>query len=1208
MAPSAPEGSPVQATLVRRPVATIMAVLAAVVFGAVSYTNLPLNLMPDLDYPTITVRTEYPGAAPAEVEKYVSEQIEESLSTVPGLVSIESTSRAGLSDVVLEFEWDTDMSEVSQGVRERLGLLTLVEEATRPLVLRYDPNLDPILRLSLAAEDDTVESLVAARRVAEDEIRPALERLPGVAAVKVRGGQEREVTVEVHEGLLHARGLTVQDVAARLGEENINLAGGSLIEGQTEYLIRTLNEFRGPDEIADLFLVSPDGHTTRLGDVAEVAVRPKEREVVGRSGGREAVEIAIYREADANIVAVSRAVRDRVFGTEEQRAYVVEHKKKEEEAAAEDGVAAADGKGGKAGKAGKAGKGKKGKASSGKKKRRKQGRKGRVSAGGGGGGRSERMRHKQMTAFLDYELPEEMQFTVVNDQARFIESAIADVRNVALFGALLAVLVLFVFLRHGWSTFVIALAIPVSVVVTFAPLYLFGVSLNLMSLGGLALAMGMLVDNSIVVLESVHRCREEGDGVLQAAVRGTQEVAGAVTASTLTTVAVFLPIAFVAGVAGQLFGHLALTVVFGLLASLAVALFLIPVLAALPERASLGADEGEASGGLRPPDAWGIVRLRQPFTDFWGALKWLWAKKLRLVFLTPPLLPFLLLRLALTAMVLWPAWLALRCAWLAAWLAGGVLRLARRVFGVGAGPAGRLFDRGLATVEDVYERSLRVAMRLPSLVFIPAVLALVGTFALIPRLGSELLPEVHQGALLAHVALPVGTPLERTLLAVDEVAGAVERLPLVESVYASAGMERELGASSDGGENTADLMIRLEASDDPAAIEEVVREQIREIVAAIPGADLRLSTPTLFSFRTPLEVDVRGEQLDELRDASAAVVHRLEQVEGLRDVATNLEAGYPEVQVRYDRERLEQYGLDIGVAARAVRDKVAGNVATDLRGQGRRTDVRVVLREADRSSLEDLARLNVNPRGSPAIPLSAVADLELAEGPSEIRHSEGERAALVTASVAGFDLGTMAVEVERALDDVEVDGDIRFEVGGQSREMESSLASLRFALLLAIFLVYVIMASQFESVVQPVVILLALPLALVGAVLALWAVGTSVSVVVLIGAIVLAGVVVNNAIVLVDYANQLRARGRTVLDAIVEAGRVRLRPIMISTATTVLGLLPMAVGTGEGSEIRQPLALVVIAGLLSSTVLTLVVIPVLYKMVVRSKPLRERVA
>ena len=1201
MAASAPEGSPIQATLVRRPVATIMACLAAVVFGSVSYTNLPLNLMPDLDYPTITVRTEYPGAAPAEVEKYVSEQIEESLSTVPGLVSIESVSRAGLSDVVLEFEWDTDMSGVSQSVREQLGLLNLVEEAKRPLVLRYDPNLDAILKLSLAAEEDTVESLVAARRLAEDEIRPALERLPGVAAVKVRGGLEREVTVEVHEGLLHARGFTLQDVAARLAEENINLAGGSLIEGQTEYLIRTLNEFEGPEEIADLFLVSPDGTATRLGDVAEVAVRPKEREVVGRSGGREAIEVAIYREADANIVAVSRAVRDRVFGTDAQRAYVEEFRKKKEAEEADGVAGAADGedkdKSGK-GKDGKGGKGKGGKGKGGKGKGGKGKGKGGKGGHGGGAARDARMHHKQMTGYLAYELPDEMEFTVVTDQARFIEAAISDVRDVALFGAVLAVLVLFIFLRHGWSTFVIALAIPVSVVVTFAPMYLFGVSLNLMSLGGLALAMGMLVDNSIVVLESVHRCREEGDGILQAAVRGTSEVSGAVMASTFTTVAVFLPIAFVSGVAGQLFGHLALTVVFGLLASLAVALFLIPVLAALPEQAALRRAENEAS----PADSGSLVKLKQPFTELWGSLKWAWRSKLRGVLLTLPLLPLLILRFVLTAFVLWPAWVALRFAWLAAWIGGGVLRILGKVAGKGTGPLGRLFDRGLQGLESGYERLLRRAIAAPALVFIPAALLLAGSLLLVPHLGSELLPEVHQGALLAHVALPVGTPLERTLEAADEVSGAVARLPRVESIYASAGVERALGASSDAGENTADLMVRLKPAEDPAAQEETVREQIREIVQRVPGASLTMSSPTLFSFRTPLEVEVRGERLEDLRAAADEVVVALEALPGLRDVKSNLEAGYPEVQVRYDRERLEQFGLDIGVAARAVRDKVAGNVATDLRGQGRRTEVRVVLREADRSSLEALAGLNVNPRGHPAIPLSAVADLELAEGPSQIRHSEGERSALVTASVVGFDLGTMAAEVERALEGVQQDGDTRFEVGGQSREMESSLSSLRFALLLAIFLVYVIMASQFESVVQPVVILLALPLALVGGVAALWAASVSVSVVVLIGAIVLAGVVVNNAIVLVDYANQLRDRGRTVLEAIVEAGRIRLRPILISTLTTVLGLLPMAVGTGEGSEIRQPLALVVIAGLLSSTVLTLVVIPVLYKIVVRSTP------
>ena len=1169
-----------------------MACLAAVVFGAVSYSNLPLNLMPDLDYPTITVRTEYPGAAPAEVESYVSEQIEESLSTVPGLASIESVSRAGLSDVILEFEWDTDMSEVSQAVRERLGLVDLIEEANRPLVLRYDPNLDPIVRLALAAEDDTIESLVAARRLAEDEIRPALERLSGVAAVKVRGGLEREITVEVHEGLLHARGFTLQDVIARLAEENINLAGGSLLEGQTEYLIRTLNEFRGPEEISDLYLVNAQGTFAKLGDLASVSVQPKEREVVGRVGGREAVEVAIYREADANIVSVSRAVRDRTFGTATQQAWVAADKKKVEEAEAEAlAAASADGKGGKAGKAGKTEKGgKKGKKGGGKKKKRRKRRGAGVpSASGGGGGGSPEMVRRQMTAYLVHELPAGMEFQVVSDQARFIEAAISDVANVALGGAFLAVLVLFIFLRHGWSTFIIATAIPVSVIVTFAPMYLFGVSLNLMSLGGLALAIGMLVDNSIVVLESVHRCREEGDDPVAAAIRGAAEVSGAVTASTLTTVAVFLPIAFVSGVAGQLFGHLALTVVFGLLASLAVALFLIPVLAALPARVDLsGAD-----------DRWSIITFKQPFRELRDGFRWVWSSRLKGALLTVPVAPLILLRFAVTAPILWGMWLALRLAWLVTRVATFVLGLVRsrvlRRFGFLA----RLFDAGFGATERGYERLLRGGIRIPLLVLVPSVLLFLGAVSLVPKLGSELLPEVHQGVVLAHLVLPVGTPLERTMEATDKIAHEAERLERVESVYAAAGTERSVGASSDAGENTADLVIRLTPTDDPAAAEGIVREEMRALVADIAGADVTLGAPTLFSFRTPLEVDVRGERLADLRIAADRVVDRLEKLDGLRDVQSNLKAGYPEVQVRYDRKRLEQYGLDIGVAARAVRDKVAGRVATDLRGQGRRTDVRVVLRQADRSTLQDLESINVNPRGIPPIPLKAVADLSLTEGPSEIRHSEGERAALVTANVAGFDLGTMAGQVDRALSDLRLEGDIRYDVGGQSREMDASLESLRFALLLAIFLVYVIMASQFESVLQPAVILFALPLALVGAVLGLLGASLPVSVVVLIGAIVLAGVVVNNAIVLVDYANQLRDRGQEAAEAIVNAGRVRLRPIIISTLTTVLGLMPMAIGTGEGSEIRQPLALTVIAGLLSSTLLTLVVIPVLYSLLAR---------
>ena len=816
---------------------------------------------------------------------------------------------------------------------------------------------------------------------------------------------------------------------------------------------------------------------------------------------------------------------------------------------------------------------------------------------------------KSMTSYLSRTLPPGMEFQVIGDQARFIEASIRDVRNVALFGALLAVLVLFAFLRHGWSTFIIATAIPISVIVTFAPMYLFGVSLNLMSLGGLALAIGMLVDNSIVVLESVHRCREEGDGAFDAAVRGTSEVAGAVVASTLTTVAVFLPIAFVAGVAGQLFGHLALTVVFGLLASLAVALFLIPVLAALPDkvgsRARLGSDPPPtAASGPQDGDAaarWALVRLGLPFSDVASGLRWAWRSKLRGVLMTLPLLPLLLLRFALTAIVIWPLWLGLRAGWLILRVGSGVIWLGNTGGGPIARPIGRLFDRAFGWVEATYDRMLRWAVRSPASILAPAAVLFAGSIWLAGGLGSELLPEVHQGVVLAHLSLPVGTPLERTLEVSDVVGDRVARLPGVESVYTAAGVERELGASADSGENTADMVIRLKPSAVPEEAENRVREQVRDAVERLPAVELNLSSPALFSFRTPLEVEVRGEQLGQLRAAADAAVQAMARLPGLRDVRSNLQAGYPEVQIHYNRDKLALYGLDIGVAARAVRDKVAGNVATDLRGQGDRTDVRVVLRESDRESLEDLGRLNVNPRGLPPIPLEAVATLVPSEGPSEIRRSQGERSALVTANLRGFDLGTMALAVDDALAGLDVSGDVRFEVGGQSREMEASLKSLQFALLLAIFLVYVIMASQFESVVQPLVILFALPLALVGMVVALWAAGTAVSVVVLIGAIVLAGVVVNNAIVLVDYANKLRDRGQTALEAVVAAGRVRLRPILISTLTTVLGLMPMVLGTGEGSEIRQPLALTIIAGLLSSTLLTLVVVPVLYGLVTRSR-------
>ena len=1214
-----PPSSSIYGILVGRPVATIMAFLAAVVFGLVSYQSLPLNLMPDLDYPTLTVRTEYAGAAPGEVETQVSRTIEESLSTVPGLSSLESVSRAGVSDVVLEFDWDSDMTDLSQAVRERLALLDLGDEVGRPLVLRYDPELDPMLRLAVGGLGTSQEDLVALRRLAEDEIKREIETLPGVAAVKVLGGLEREITVEANEGLLAARGFTVEQLAARLQQENINLAGGSLLEGQTEYLIRTLNEFRAASEIEDLYLFGEDGRSARIGDVARVVERTREREVIGRLAGTEAVEIAVFREADANIVEVSNRVQAAIFGTDAQRAWVEAQKNKKPEAkdagkkgkgpaskapeakeGDDDDSAAAstkkdEGKGGKGGK----GKGGKGKGGKGKGGRGKGGR-----GGGPGGGPNPEMVRQMMTNYLAYDLPEGATISVVSDQAAFIESAIDDVRGTAAFGAVLAILILGLFLRHLWSTFLVGVAIPISVVCTFAPMYLFDVSLNLMSLGGLALCIGMLVDNSIVVLESVVRCQEEGDPPLQAAIRGASEVAGAVLASTLTTVAVFFPIAFVSGVAGQLFGHLALTVVFGLLASLAVALFLVPVLAALPARVrdsrdSQAEDAGENEGVRYAPHMGRALRL--VWDDTKALPRWVISKgwllaPLRLVaaLLALALVPARLV-LALLVGVIWVFWKLSLLAMRLARLAGRLFGLIRDVFVRVLDGIGGVFGQGT----DRYSGLLRGALRRPSFVLLPALLLFALTIQWGRTLGSELLPEVHQGVFLARVALPVGTPLDRTMELVDRLERGIGSIDGIASVYTSAGVEEDLGASSDQGPNTAEMTIRLKRTADPEAAEERVRERVRLwFEENVDRAELELASPALFSLRTPLEVEVRGNDLVAMREAADAAVKRLERIPGLRDVRSNLQSGYPEIQIRYDRDRLSRYGLDVGTVARAVRDKVKGNVATFLRGGSQKTDIRVVLRESDRGSAEDLAALNVNPNGTPAIRLDAVAELLRAEGPSEIRRSGQERAALITADLTGFDLGSAAADVERALRSIRTARDVHFEVGGQSREMESSLGSLQFALLLAVFLVYIIMASQFESVIQPLVILFALPLAVIGVVPALAALDVSVSVIVLIGGIVLAGVVVNNAIVLVDYANQLRARGATVADAIVQAGQVRLRPILISTLTTVLGLLPMVVGVGDGSEIRRPLALTIIAGLSSSTVLTLGVIPVLYHLVV----------
>ena len=1302
----------------RRPVAIFMVVLAIAVFGYISYQQLPLTLMPDISYPTLTIRTDYPDTAPEEVENLISRKIEQRLGVVNNLASIVSISRAGMSDVILEFGWGTDMNDAVQTVRENLDRLGLPRGVNKPLILRYDPTQDPIMRIGLYGDAD----LYALRLIAEEEVKQALEAMKGVAAARVHGGLEEEIRVEINERRLSLIGLGIGDINRRLREENVNLAGGSLLDGQTQYMVRTLNEFRTVDEIRDLVIGQKNGADIRLKDVSDIVRSHKDREIITRVNGVESVEIDIFKEADANIVATAQRIRDRLFGTREQLAYV---------------------------KRLKAGEIKRAEATD----RRAQVR--------------QFVQLKEMTGFIAFSLPEGLRVEVLSDQSQFIKRSIDEVKQTAIIGGILAILVLYVFLRNPSHTGIVSLAIPISIVATFAPMKIFDVSLNIMSLGGMALGIGMLVDNSIVVLESIFRCREEGDDIVTAAVRGTGEVGGAVFASTLTTVAVFFPIVFVEGVAGQVFGDMSLTVVFSLVASLAVALFFIPMLASRQIRiAGSGSGRTGSSVGdmfnsellqfkslarlkklagdrsrtrlpalvlkalvyvpwlvmefiwrtlwvllailivilkavcvvLAPilyfPVAALVLKIRKKPAHAWrdlcawsknptpfgsgiaqaiwhdllvfnapvllgeglaGCVRWTWSAGRRTckwpmrgrglaIFLRIPAAFAGVLSLCLL-LVLGPVYFVLRyIIFQTVTLSGKLLILLLMVtFPAGVTavallaaiavplltPVIHVFEVGFGAINRVYPSVIRWALQNRLTIIVMAILPLfLCWYVLVPRIGRELIPAVHHGEFDLELSMPVGTPLERTEKTVADVESRVLNETGVARIATIVGVDKTSISASDQGEHTsrvtivvsdetangADDLDRLwqDVSTYPKRVwagisgntllakrEFDLMTRLRDSLGDLPQVTVDFSRPALFTFKTPVELEIRGYDLGILASLGRNVERALSGIPGLYDVKSSLQRGSPEVQIVYRRDLLASYGLNLRSVATLVREKVQGDVVTRFREADRHIDVLVRVNEADRSGVSDLKRLVVNPDGEAPIYLSAVADIQVREGPSEIRRIDQQRAVLISANVAGIDLGTATVLIQQALEDIDIPADVSFVIGGQNREMQTSMQSLIFALCLAVFLVYIVMASQFESFVHPFVIIFTIPLALIGVLLTLFVTGISFSVVVFLGLIMLAGIVVNNAIVFVDYINHLRANGRSKADAIVQAGSVRLRPILMTTATTVLGLLPMALGLGEGSEIRTPMAITVVAGLISSTALTLIVIPTVYSLLDR---------
>jgi HAE1 family hydrophobic/amphiphilic exporter-1 len=1093
-------------TSVRRPVTVVMASIAVALFGFISLDRLGINLLPDIAYPTLTVRTEHDGAAPAEIEELITRRIEERLGVVGGVQRMHSVSAAGQSDVVLEFAWGVDMDLAAIEVREKLDLVRLPLDVERPMILRLNPNFDPVLRLALSRSDTAAAATGAAgigaeaaaadaraglqelRRFAEDYVKRRLDPVSGVAAVRVVGGFEDEIEVLVDQERLAQLGVTVQALGQRLAAVNVNVSGGRLEDGEQEFLIRTMSEFRTVDDVAATIVFERDGRQVRVRDVAEVRQSFRERDAITRIDGREAIEIALYKEGDANTVAMAADVRATLDA-------------------------------------------------------------------------------------LRQEMPGHFHLDVIYDQSRFIVEAIDGVRASALEGAAIAVFVLFLFLREVRATLILSLSIPLSVLATFGVMHWLDLTLNVMSLGGIALAVGMLVDNGIVVLENVARHRGMGRPRLVAALDGTREVAGAVVASTLTTVAVFLPLVFVEGIAGQLFRDQALTVTGALVASLVVAFTVVPMLAASGGGAESGggADTrgGAASGGDGAGHAGSTAAATvstAPHAD------------------RPSRGPALLASA--------PLLLLLRGVFGAGRAAAAVLRLAVRPLLDG-------FDAGYRALERTYVATLRGALRARAATLLVAASLLALSAWALTRMPADLIPPLAQGEYRADLVFSPGTRVEQTDATLAGVAAVALRDPDVVRTYAVAGTGGRLDASSAvGGENIGEINVVVDRG--PAA-EQRSMAAMRAVLEDLPDLAYTVDRPKLFTFATPLEVVVSGPELADITAVAAPLAEAMERDPRFADVASTLRPGYPEVQVFFDQERAAALGLSVPDIARQVVAQVRGDVPTEFSWRDRKIDIRIWASEEARDSVADIAALIVNPQSPRPVRLDAVAELRLGVGPAEIQRIQQQRSATVSASVTDGDLAGGAARVRELLAELPHPTGVTSRVGGQNEEMERSFASLRFALLLAVAMVYLVMASLFESLLQPLVILLTIPLALVGAVAALAATQTPLSVVVFIGGILLAGIVVNNAIVLVDRVNQLRAEGASRADALLTAGRQRLRPILMTTLTTVLGLVPMALGLGEGVELRTPMAITVIGGLSASTLLTLLVIPVVYDLVDRRR-------
>ena len=998
----------------KRPVAVTVVAAAIIMLGWISWKELPIDLLPDLQSPTVLVAIRSGDRPPTEMERLYGEQVEQRLFTVKGIRAINQVARSGNLIVRVTFDWHSDMDLALVDVQKAVNPIATDPDVDEVLVRRQDPRQLPVLSLGLVAPNG-IPNLAELRRIAKRQVAPSLEQLEGVAEVSVTGGREEEVRIILDRYLMEAHGVTMAILEQRVKASNLDINAGTLEEGDRVYLVRGLSRFRDVKDIEKVVVkYERDSENNqvpvRVNDLGRVVLAEKEISDLVLVDGQEGVSLSIYKEAGANTVNVSQSIRRSI---------------------------------------------------------------------------------ENLSADL-----KNIEFRIVNDEAAMVEDAINDVEGAAVIGIILAVLVLTFFLRSLGSTIVVASAIPVSLMATLFAMHFAGHSLNLMTLGGMALGAGMLVDNAIVVIESIFRRRLEGDSLEEGAAKGTAVVAGAIVASTLTTCVVFLPVLFIRGLAARLVSGISFTVVVSLLASLAVAVFLIPALA-----------------------AWFLPREK----------------------------------------------------------------------------TGEI-DPGKARIEAVVLKLLRH----PILVAFISLLLVVISINSLLGLGSELLAPADPRQFTLRIVGPPGQRVESTKNISAFIEGVIREaagddLRTILSEVGRLPEDDHFIREERTGENTARILVNLSSKGKTAS---QVFSAASSAVSSLPNVEVSWELGTSVLSRAigttgpPIQVEVSGQSVEELRKCAEEIRGRLRTLPELWNVRSSFEGGAPEVHVILNRALCDGLGIDLDSLTRILEAALDGRNVTKLSTGDEEKDVILLMEKQD---VPDLKSIPFNTAGGERLTVGDVADFVPIEGALEIFRRDQRRVARITARVAsGIEYPVAREAVEKVLKDINMSPGLRIKLAGEEEERQKAFSELKWAGIIAIILVFMVLAGTFESLVHPVTVLASIPFALVGVAAVLVPGGRPIGVMQFLGIIVLSGIAVNDAILIVQAARQLIAEGMERKKALARAAAIRLRPIIMTTATTVLALLPLAIGIGEAAELRAPLALTIIGGLITSTLSSLLVIPCLY--------------